>query len=141
MPVLTKLVENPRAGDSLVTWKFDRLAVNLFASLAEFERDVIRERTQAGLAGARAPGRRGGRSPGITSKAEALYREGKEHPLCVPAPPEGEDRSVSTRSRKSAAAGGDLKAYPMPRQSTSAVAPIDLHRRLATLPASSSWAL
>jgi DNA invertase Pin-like site-specific DNA recombinase len=31
-----------------------RLVFNLFASLAEFERDVIRERTQAGLSAARA---------------------------------------------------------------------------------------
>ncbi|WP_317128354.1 MULTISPECIES: recombinase family protein [Hymenobacter] len=36
-----------------------RLMFNLFASLAEFERDLIRERTQAGLAAARARGRQG----------------------------------------------------------------------------------
>ena len=34
-----------------------RLIFNLFASLSEFERDVIRERTQAGLSAARARGR------------------------------------------------------------------------------------
>ena len=33
-----------------------RLILNLFASLAEFEREVIRERTQAGLSAARAKG-------------------------------------------------------------------------------------
>lgn len=33
-----------------------RLVLNLFASLAEFERDLIRERTQAGLVSARARG-------------------------------------------------------------------------------------
>jgi hypothetical protein len=33
----------------------------MFAALAEFERDVIRERTIAGLAAARARGRKGGR--------------------------------------------------------------------------------
>jgi DNA invertase Pin-like site-specific DNA recombinase len=38
-----------------------RLIFNLFASLSEFERDVIRERTQAGLSAARARGRNGGR--------------------------------------------------------------------------------
>ena len=37
-----------------------RLTFNLFASLAEFERDLIRERTQAGLTAARARGRNGG---------------------------------------------------------------------------------
>lgn len=38
-----------------------RLIFHLFGSLAEFERDLIRERTMAGLAAARARGRRGGR--------------------------------------------------------------------------------
>lgn len=59
-----------------------RLSFNLFASLAEFERDLIRERTQAGLAAARARGRNGGRPQGLSAQAEAtacaaetLYRE------------------------------------------------------------------
>ncbi|WP_435576110.1 recombinase family protein [Azorhizophilus paspali] len=38
-----------------------RLVFNLFASLAEFERELIRERTQAGLSAARVRGRVGGR--------------------------------------------------------------------------------
>jgi DNA invertase Pin-like site-specific DNA recombinase len=61
-----------------------RLIFNLFASLAEFEREVIRERTQAGLSAARARGRLGGRPKGLPRKAEAtayaaetLYREGR----------------------------------------------------------------
>ena len=37
-----------------------RLSFYLFASLAEFERDLIRERTRAGLSSARARGRKGG---------------------------------------------------------------------------------
>ncbi len=41
-----------------------RLVFHVFASLAEFERDLIRERTQAGLAAARARGRRGGAAHG-----------------------------------------------------------------------------
>jgi DNA invertase Pin-like site-specific DNA recombinase len=59
-----------------------RLAFNLFASLAEFERDLIRERTQAGLIAARARGRMGGRPRGLPPEAErtacaaeTLYRE------------------------------------------------------------------
>lgn len=59
-----------------------RLSFNLFASLAEFERDLIRERTQAGLSAARARGRNGGRPKGLSAQAEAtacaaetLYRE------------------------------------------------------------------
>ena len=61
-----------------------RLTFNLFASLAEFERDLIRERTHAGLSAARARGRNGGRPKGISPHAETtamaaetLYREGK----------------------------------------------------------------
>lgn len=38
-----------------------KLTFHLFASLAEFERELIRERTQAGLASARARGKMGGR--------------------------------------------------------------------------------
>ena len=38
----------------------------IFATLAEFERDLIRERTMAGLAAARARGRKGGRKFALT---------------------------------------------------------------------------
>jgi DNA invertase Pin-like site-specific DNA recombinase len=61
-----------------------RLSFNLFAALAEFERDIIRERTQAGLTAARARGRLGGRPKGLPKASEAtacaaetLYKEGK----------------------------------------------------------------
>ncbi len=52
-----------------------RLIFNIFASLAEFERDLIRERTHAGLASARARGRTGGRPPRLTKESElkAVY--------------------------------------------------------------------
>ncbi len=36
---------------------------NIFSSFAQFERRLIQERTKAGLAAARARGRRGGRRP------------------------------------------------------------------------------
>lgn len=51
-----------------------RLVFNLFASLAEFERDMIRERTKAGLVAARARGRIGGRPKGLTVEAKAKAR-------------------------------------------------------------------
>ncbi len=61
-----------------------RLIFNIFASLAEFEREVISERTKAGLTAARARGRIGGRPKGLSDKAKnkaivvaALYKEGK----------------------------------------------------------------
>ena len=43
-----------------------KLIFGIFASLAEFERDLISERTRAGLASARARGRKGGRKPKMT---------------------------------------------------------------------------
>ena len=61
-----------------------RLMFNIFASLAEFERELIGERTQAGLKSARARGRSGGRPKGLSEQAkltaaaaESLYQEGK----------------------------------------------------------------
>ena len=47
-----------------------RLVFNIFASLAEFERDIIRERTKAGLEAARSRGRLGGRPKGLSKEAE-----------------------------------------------------------------------
>lgn len=46
-----------------------KLVFNIFASLAEFERSLIVERTNAGLASARARGRIGGRPKGLAPKA------------------------------------------------------------------------
>jgi len=61
-----------------------RLIFNIFASLAEFEREVISERTKAGLTAARARGRIGGRPKGLSKVAQrkarvvaALYKEGE----------------------------------------------------------------
>ncbi len=49
-----------------------KLVFHVFASIAEFERDVIRERTMAGLEAARARGRKGGRKPVMDEKKIAL---------------------------------------------------------------------
>ncbi len=48
-----------------------RLIFRIFGALAEFERTIIRERTRAGLAAARARGRTGGRPPALTEKDKA----------------------------------------------------------------------
>ena len=53
-----------------------RLIFHVFGALGQFERDLIRERTQAGLAAAAARGRKGGRKPVVT--AEKLQRA-REH--------------------------------------------------------------
>jgi DNA invertase Pin-like site-specific DNA recombinase len=45
-----------------------KLVFNIFASLADFERHLISERTRAGLAAGRARGRMGGRPPALTSR-------------------------------------------------------------------------
>jgi DNA invertase Pin-like site-specific DNA recombinase len=86
--LVNKLVEMNIGLQSLndpvdTTSSHGRLIFNIFASLAEFERDIIRERTQAGLTAARSRGRMGGRPKGISKNAEAktyaaaaLYSEG-----------------------------------------------------------------
>jgi DNA invertase Pin-like site-specific DNA recombinase len=45
-----------------------RFTFNIFASLAEFEREIISERTKAGLNSARARGRKGGRPAGYSQE-------------------------------------------------------------------------
>ena len=56
-----------------------RLVFHLFSALAEFERNLIRERTRAGLTAARARGRKGGRKkrldPAKREVALRLYHE------------------------------------------------------------------
>ncbi len=57
-----------------------KLVFNLFAVLADFERELIRDRTRAGLAVAKARGRSGGRRPVITpaklARAQKLMKTG-----------------------------------------------------------------
>jgi len=45
-----------------------KLVFHIFGALAEFEREIIRERTQAGLASARSRGKVGGRPKALTPK-------------------------------------------------------------------------
>lgn len=60
------------------------LIFHVFGALAEFERNLIRERTQAGLTAARARGKKGGRPKALTLKQEEvavkLYRE-RQHSI------------------------------------------------------------
>jgi DNA invertase Pin-like site-specific DNA recombinase len=90
---LTHLIEtitglnNRNIGFRSVTENIDtttsggKLVFHIFGALAEFERDIIRERTQAGLSAARARGRKGGRPKALTPKkaqmAQALYKDKK----------------------------------------------------------------
>lgn len=56
-----------------------KLVFHIFSALVEFERDIIRERTHAGLSAARARGRKGGRPKAMDAKkinmAKALYKD------------------------------------------------------------------
>ena len=58
-----------------------KLVFHVFAALAEFERDLIRERTTAGLVAARARGRHGGRPSVMTAHkaqvAQEMYASGQ----------------------------------------------------------------
>ena len=71
---LTEQIDTTTSGGKLV--------FHVFGALAEFERDLIRERTHAGLRSARARGRVGGRPKALTDPkkralAQALYDDGR----------------------------------------------------------------
>ena len=65
-----------------------RLSFGIFAALADFESELIRERTVAGLRAARARGRKGGRKPALTKaqvrtiQAAMAHRDTSVSELC-----------------------------------------------------------
>jgi DNA invertase Pin-like site-specific DNA recombinase len=60
-----------------------KLIFHIFGALAEFERNLIRERTQAGLTAARARGHIGGRPKALAGKQLTIARDlyEKRHPI------------------------------------------------------------
>lgn len=61
-----------------------KLIFHIFSALAEFERDLIKERTQAGLKAARARGRLGGRPPALSpSEIKKLKKHHKKGELSI----------------------------------------------------------
>ena len=70
---LTETIDTTTPGGTLV--------FHIFGALAQFERDLIRERTSAGLKAAYARGRKGGRRPVVTldklARAKAHLATGK----------------------------------------------------------------
>src|SRR5512133_1550387 len=78
-------LNNRKIGFKSITESIDtttsggKLIFHIFGALAEFERDIIRERTQAGLTAARARGRNGGRPKALTPRkaqqALTLYND------------------------------------------------------------------
>lgn len=88
LPELVRLVGELDAagvGFESLTEKIDattaagRLVFHVFAALAEFERNLIRERTHAGLASARARGRKGGRRE-LPAEKQAVIRSMADKP-------------------------------------------------------------
>src|ERR687886_70961 len=64
---LTESIDTTTSGGKLV--------FHIFGALAEFERELIRERAKAGLAAARARGRIGGRPKSLTPKSLELLNK------------------------------------------------------------------
>src|ERR671933_451010 len=64
---LTESIDTTTSGGKLV--------FHIFGALAEFEREIIRERTNAGLQAARARGRKGGPKYKLTEKQVAIARQ------------------------------------------------------------------
>ena len=60
-----------------------KLIFHIFGALAEFERNLIRERTQAGLTAARARGKKGGRPKAMSENQLSIARDlyEKRHPI------------------------------------------------------------
>jgi len=78
-----------------------RLVFHVFGALAEFERELIRERTRAGLAAARARGRNGGRPAVMTAAKAAVAREmydSRKHTVAAIATTLGVSRATIYRS-------------------------------------------
>jgi len=67
-------VLNGQGVDIDTTTPAGKMIFSIFGALAEFERELIRERTKAGIAAARARGRMGGRKFGL-SKAQVRLAE------------------------------------------------------------------
>ena len=91
-----------------------KLVFHVFGALAEFERDLIRERTQAGLAAARARGRLGGRprklaDPKQLAAAHALY-DGGQTDITTICETLGISRATLYRSLKGSRAGSGGRA-------------------------------
>jgi len=81
------VLESKKAGVTSLTEKIDttssggKLIFQVFGALSEFERNIIRERTHAGLAAARARGRTGGRPKALNTQQRKLlvklYKSGE----------------------------------------------------------------
>ena len=120
-----------------------KLVFHLFGALAEFEREVIRERTKAGLSSARARGRTGGRPRSLDKKQTAMAaalmadRDGSVADICRTL---GVSRSTlyrlnsSTRQSKRPPEMMHPPARQTDRQAQKAVAPGSIEARPLFVP-------
>ena len=70
-----EIIEEKRLCENIdINSAVGNMQFQMFAAFAEFEREIIRERTLAGLEAARARGRKGGRKP-VLSKQQAQQIE------------------------------------------------------------------
>lgn len=94
-----RILDNPTL--STAGNKDAKLMLGIFGAFAEYERDLIRERTNVGLVAARARGRSGGR-PVVTANDDKVKRVKKMHAIGGLAPKEIADAvgvSVATMYR------------------------------------------
>ena len=106
---------DPRGGPASARWakgaQIDtttaagRLGFGIFAALAEFERELIRERTRAGLKAARARGRKGGRKFALSKTQARLAQAAMAH----------RDTSVSALCRELGISPVTLYRYVSPQ--------------------------
>jgi DNA invertase Pin-like site-specific DNA recombinase len=100
---LTEAIDTTTSGGMLI--------FQIFGALAEFERSLIRERTQAGLAAARARGKHGGRPPKLNAKKREILLQlydAREHSVETICTNMGVSRSALygyLRARKAATEG------------------------------------
>jgi DNA invertase Pin-like site-specific DNA recombinase len=77
-----------------------RLTFHIFGALAQFEREIIRERTRAGVAAARERGRVGGRPPALTPDKITIAETMRAQKMTMPAIANALGVSVATLYRQ-----------------------------------------
>jgi DNA invertase Pin-like site-specific DNA recombinase len=99
-----------------------RLTFHIFGALAQFEREIIRERTRAGVAAARERGHIGGRPPALTAEKITAAQAMRHQNMTMPAIAKALGVSVATLYRHLPPRPAALAADPRAATSNSAMA-------------------